>query len=464
MKHIHFIGICGVAMSAIAIAMKKAGYKITGSDKGFYPPVSDNLKKNKIKFYPGWHPEKMIEKEKPNFVVVGNVASSSNPEFKYIIENKIPYKSYPEVISEFFVRQNSIVCAGTYGKTTSSALLAWIFEQEKLSPSYMIGGVPINKFEPAKIGSGKWSVLEGDEYKSARWDSKAKFFHYSPTHLLLTSVVWDHADIYPTEESYISAFKKLCKLVPQTGKKIISEQAQKIIKQKNCITYGRDEHNDYQYKNVLHSKVGLAFDIINKNKTYKINTASIGEFMAKNITGCFALASLIGIDPVRIIKHIKSFKNIKRRLEKRLDGPVYIYDDIAHSPSKALSVLKTLKKIHEGKIFAIFEPNTGYRMASISANYNNAFEYADEVIIPELTKLKENPNALEKPMNGNEIAKIISKTHNASIYINNDGQVLNYLQKKAKQDDIIVFLGSHGFRNMIEESVKQFKKLACKPV
>jgi len=243
---IHFIGICGVAMSALAIAFKKAGheklpdgslvpcFEVSGSDVGFFPPVSTNLEKHNIKFYPGWHPEKMGT---PDLVVVGNVASSTNPEWQYVQEKKLNYKSYPEAIEEFFIKENSIVCAGTYGKTTTSALLAFVLSECGYNPSYMFGGIAVDEgFDSASLGNeprkvqtsseprGGYSVTEGDEYKSARWDNGAKFFHYHPTHLLLTAIQWDHADVYPTEESYFEAFEKLVKSVPENGLLVMSEQ------------------------------------------------------------------------------------------------------------------------------------------------------------------------------------------------------------------------------------------------
>lgn len=194
----------------LAMAMKKSDWKVTGSDVGIYPPISTYLKNNDVEYYTGWHAEKIGE---PDLVVVGNVAGSENPEWQYVQENKIPYVSYPELIAKYFIRKNSIVCAGTYGKTTTSALLSWILTEAGLEPSYMFGGLPANEgFLSAFITPAtEWSVLEGDEYKTARWDNFPKFSHYSPTHLLLTAVEWDHADVYSTEESYFEAFQKINK-------------------------------------------------------------------------------------------------------------------------------------------------------------------------------------------------------------------------------------------------------------
>ncbi|HAT03248.1 MAG TPA: hypothetical protein DCS29_00515 [Candidatus Magasanikbacteria bacterium] len=459
-------------MSALALALKKAGYEVTGSDVGIYPPISTYLKDNGINYYTGWHPERM---NNPDLVVVGNVAGSTNPEWLYVQKNNIPYKSYPEVIAEFFVKENSIVCAGTYGKSTSTAILTWILKENNFDPSYMFGGISLNDIPAAELTDSTYSILEGDEYKSARWDNGPKFAHYSPTHLLLTSVVWDHADVYPTEQSYINAFTNLLKQIPKEGIVILSAKVThdlpelSKLSQAKTITYGKIEDNDYQYKNVITTKDGTSFDIIyhpknntlkpityNLNTAYNVTTSSLGDYMADNMTGCFALAHQIDIDPEKIIHALATFKNIKRRLEKRYNNGVTIFDDIAHSPKKAEAVLRSLKKIYAGKIIAVFEPNSGNRLSEAIPGYDNKFIDADEVIIPRLTTIKKDPNK-PQPLEGDELRDIIAQTHNNVNYIDNDEQLMKHLMNSSKNGDVIIFLGSHGFRGMIEKLTKSLQ-------
>lgn len=454
MKHIHFIGICGVAMSALAIAFQKNGWKVTGSDKGFYPPVSTNLKDAGVSFYPGWHVDKMTANGDPDLVVVGNVAGSENPEWMYVQQHKISYRSYPEVVAEYFVKKNSIVCAGTFGKSTSSILMTWILKHAGMDPSYMFGGVSKNDLDAAAISASDWSILEGDEYKSARWDDRPKFVHYSPTHLLLTAVIWDHADIYPTEEGYINTFKHLVDSIPEIGMKVLSEKAVGVIgKPEKAVTYGKSDANDYVYKNISQTKDGITFNIVHKQKTYHITSATIGDYMADNIAGCFAMSSEIGIAPEKIIEAIATFKNIKRRLEKRYDGAITIFDDIAHSPVKAMSVLETLRTLYSGKIIAIYEPNSGNRQPESTPAYANAFKDADEVIIARLTQIKVDENDPIQPFDGEQLAHVIGKTHLNVAYIEDDQLLISHIISTTKPGDIVVFLGSHGFRGMIEELI-----------
>ncbi|MBT4071833.1 MAG: hypothetical protein HOE80_03870 [Candidatus Magasanikbacteria bacterium] len=450
MKHIHFIGICGVAMSALAIACHKKGWKVTGSDKGFYPPVSTHLKQAGIAYYPGWHPEKMGT---PDLVVVGNVAGSKNPEWLTIKEKNIPYMSYPEFIKKHMIKDTSVVCAGTYGKTTSTTLLSWILTYAKKDPNYMFGGIASNNIDAAKLSESNISILEGDEYKTARWDMSPKFTHYSPTHVLLTSVEWDHADIYPREVNYIDAFKGLLTSMPPSGFLVLSQKVREAVTSvahTDTWIYGRGDDAHFIYKNVVPSKTNIAFDIVHEGKTYHIEIPMLGEYMADNATGCFAMAYRLGIAPETIISAMKEFKGLKRRSEKRQEGDITIIDDIAHSPAKATAMLSSIKKVYDGKVIAIFEPNTGNRQKESAPQYDDAFLHADEVIIPRLTNVKKAVGKPE-PFNGETLANIIKKTHDNVLHISDDEALIHHLEKNTTKGDVIVFLGSHSFRGMIEE-------------
>ncbi len=467
-KHLHVIGICGVATSALAIAFHKKGWKVTGSDKGFFPPVSTELEKHGISFYAGWHPEKMIAEGVPDLVVVTTASGSTNPETLYAKEHGLDMRSYTEVFRDYFIKDHSIVCAGTWGKTSSATLLSHILLQTGMEPGYMFGGISLSHDGAASIGSGEWSVFEGDEYKSGPNDPTAKFFYYKPTHLLLSAVSWDHADLYPTEESYFDAFKKLVIGLPDSGF-IVARKAEPGIDRvlegtkKKIIWYGAT--GDYSYSDVQQSKEGLRLMISHAGTSFDISSQLLGTFQAENITGCFAMAREIGIPAEKIIAAISSFKGMKRRLEKRLDGDVAIIDDIAHSPEKASVILKNLRGIYSGKVFAIFEPNIGGRRIESIAKYDNAFKDADTVIIPRLTKLKVAENESDKPLEGDDLVKAISKTHSNAIYLDDDAELVDFLVSNAKKSDVIAFLGSHGFRGMIEATCSRLLSppRSCRP-
>lgn len=472
---VHFIGICGVAMSAVATALHEQGHKVTGSDAGFFPPISTRLTELGIPYYSGWHPEKMIESGAPDLVIVGNAAGSQNPEFLYVQEKKIKFMSFPEAVGEYLTKPESIVVSGTYGKTTSSALLSHIFRSAGLKPSYMTGGLLQDGSPSAMIDTGPWSIVEGDEYSTAKWDKRAKFFHYKPKHLLLTAVKWDHADLYPTEKEYFDAFKKLLGMVPEDGiiaACIDTETLPKLLKasKHSFVSYGKDKKADYRYDNVKVSPEGITFEISaygnggkkSGAKIYQIESSILGSYNAENITGCFALAHKAGIEPEKIIEAIKSFAGMKRRLEKRLDGAktsagVTIIDDIAHSPEKARSVLATLRTIYSGLVIAVFEPNIGNRTPQSKPEYKDAFIAADTVVIPRLSKLKVDAANPEKTFDGEELADTIAESHKEVHYVDDDDALVAFLALGRLKGDVIAFLGSHGFRGMIEDTIEKLK-------
>ena len=470
-KRLHVIGICGVATSALAIAFHKRGVKVTGSDKGFFPPVSTELEKQGIPFYAGWHPEKMAENGRPDLIMAGGSGTSlSNPEIVFAKEQNIPICSFAEALGNHVVKERSIVAAGTWGKTSNSAMLSFIFIQAGINPSYFTGGVSLSHAS-AEITDSDWSIVEGDEYQAAIWDRKAKFFYYKPTHLLLSAVSWDHADLYPTEADYFVTFKKLLGEIPTSGLVVACADDEGVMKiidpyKGRKIFYGRTRMGssktsgevrpriEYAYKNVSQSSQGLHLTITHDGQEFEVHSPMLGLFQSENITGCFAMACESGIEPEKIVEAISRFKGLKRRMEKRLDGGgVTVIDDIAHSPEKAESVLNTLRSIYSGKIIAVFEPNSGGRERGASAKYDNAFRDADMVVIPRLTKLKVSEDQLKsnRPIEGDELAAIIGKTHPDSRYIEDDAALVDFLISNAKKGDLIAFLGSHGFRGMIEE-------------
>lgn len=443
-KHLHIIGICGVATSAIAIALQEKGWKITGSDKGFFPPVSTELEKHNINFYAGWHPEKV---GKPDMIMTGGSGTSpNNPEVIYAKENNIPVYDYPAILEKYFIKKNSVVTVGTWGKTTTSSLLSFILIKANRNPSYFTGGLSLSHNTGA-VAESEWSVVEGDEYQVSISDKRPKFVYYSPTHLLLTSVSWDHADLYPTEESYFKVFEDLVKI----PKIIIACNddigVKKVLNDRKAITYGKTKDANYHYHSIKHTKDGLSF-MINK---YEISSPMLGRFNVENIAGCFAMAREIGIDAEVIIEAIKDFGGIKRRFEKRFVGDVTVLDCHAPTPEKALSVLESIREVYDKKITSVFEPNIGGRQRESMAKYDNAFKNSDIVIVPRLSNLK---TGEDRPMEGDELVQVIKKTHSETEYIDNDDNLVKKIVGDAKKGDVIVFLGSHGFRGMIEETIK----------
>jgi len=468
-KHIHFIGICGVGMGALAVMFKKMGWKVTGSDKGFFPPISEHLKKAKISFYPGWHPEKIGN---PDIIVVGNFISLKNPEYLFANEQKLTIKSFPELVKKYIIKKKSIVVAGTYAKTTISAFLAHALKQANKNPSWFVGGIAPNLKNGAHCEKGQWSITEGDEYSTARWDIRSKFLWYKPTHLILSSVIWDHVDIFPKEKDYLASFAKLIKLLPLKGKILANQKKEKdnnlekIISLANTeiIRYGKrgviKNKKDYSYEiNSLSAKKSC-FTVYNQNKILgKFETKLFGEHMIENLTAGIAMCHIIGIELNKIKKATKNFQGVKRRLElKSSKRNIFIFDDLAHSPVKAKSSLEAIRLYFpQARIFAVYEPNVGNRTETSKKFYKQAFLSADFVLIPRLSLTKTNAKQ-EKRMSGIELTKTIKEKNKKNLkvsYFENDDELVHFLETKTKPRDVIIFLGSHSFRGMIEQSKRQ---------
>ena len=213
-KHVHVIGIGGSAMAPLAGMLREQGYRVTGSDSGVYPPASTLLEKLGISFFHTFDAAHL--EPAPDLVVVGNIIARGNPELEEVLDRKIPYRSMPEILEEVFLPgRHSIVVSGTHGKTTTTAMLAWIFHTAGKRPNFLVGGVAENFGKSYGLGGGEEFILEGDEYETAFWDRGPKFFHYHPDDLIVTSLEYDHADIYRDFETYELAFRRLVNLVPR---------------------------------------------------------------------------------------------------------------------------------------------------------------------------------------------------------------------------------------------------------
>jgi UDP-N-acetylmuramate-alanine ligase len=268
--------------------------------------------------------------------------------------------------------------------------------------------------------------------------------------------------VYKTEADYFHTFEKLVKQIPAHGLVVActdNTNVKNIIlsstPEARLITYGKNSPVDYMYHSIQETVGGLSLQITHDNETYVISTPVLGAYMAENICGAFALAYEIGIKPESIIQSISNFHGLKRRLEKRGEiNSAIVFDDIAHSPTKAKSVLETLRRIYTGTLFAIFEPNTGNRKPEAATLYDYAFAAADEVLIPEFTKLKKDTEGSQKNFEGKDVANIISHTHDRVTQFPEDTELIDYLKQKTQPGDVVVFMGSHSFRSMIEDLIK----------
>ncbi len=388
-QHIHLIGICGTAMASLAGMLKQRGFRVTGSDAAAYPPMSDVLASLNIPVAEPYGEANL--KPRPDLVVVGNAISRGNPELDYVLDERIPMLSLPQVLQEHFLRgRQPIVVAGTHGKTTTTSMLAWIFESAGLHPSFLVGGIAENFNSSFAVRQGKHFIIEGDEYDTAFFDKGPKFLHYMPDAAVLTSVEFDHADIYPDLEAVKTAFKRLVNLVPRRGLLVAWDGSQNVYE---CITrafcrverYGFSESADWQVRELRFEPGRTTWAVFRGGQRWAdFEFALAGEYNVLNATAAAAIAAGYGIAPETICSALLTFKSVRRRLEVKaeVDG-ITIIDDFAHHPTAIAGTLRALRTAYPGRrLWAVFEPRSNTLRRKVFENELVAsLALADEVIV-----------------------------------------------------------------------------------
>lgn len=469
MKKAYFIGIAGKAMAPLAKAFQDQGWIVYGSDhKGVYPPISDYLKENKIKYTEGYD-ENNVPPD-ADLVVIGRSAvlvDKQNPEYLKAKSLNIPAFSYPEIIQKYLIKENSIVVAGTFGKTTISSLIAWILIKAGKDPSYMTGGIPVNMKDGVKITESNYSVVEGDEPPSLFEEDLPKFMYYKPKYLLLSATVWDHPEVFKFEGSYMEAFGKLVGLVPKRGGFIV--YCRDNVNEKLIVNYsgkkisysGNDDRADYFVKKV-EIKGNLTKIEINGKKSMILETSLIGKHNFENICGAFALCSELGIDSEIIQKAVSTFGGVKTRLELLGDfSGRKIYWDFSQHPVKVGSALQALK-LHfpNARIICVFDPAmTGLKYKQSLEWYSYFFSQSDLVIVSKVSFLKSVPKG--ERVSGSDIVKAIEKSQTRAVYQPVKENIIKILNTESRSGDIIIFMSSGGveFTKLIEEVKEKLGKL-----
>ncbi len=461
---VHFIGICGTAMAPVAVMMRNLGFNVTGSDKGFFPPVSVYLKQNNMSLLLGYKKEHITSDI--DFVVIGNSQGKDNPEVIEVLSRKIPYYSYPEILKKYLIKENSIVVAGEFGKTTITSAIAHILSCSKLEPSFMFGGVPLNFKDACVSSKGKFSVLEGDEYNSAFFDKKSKFLHYSPKYLVVTGLVWDHVDLFPTKEEYIQAYKDLVMMLPGDGALFLNSDGQDVINNlvdiAQCPIYTfsimRNDTSFYLESVDLSSDNVARFKLRDniKKLSYDFETSLIGMHNIQNIIAAVALSlTITTISYEDIFRAVKSFLGVKRRLEVRYNkNNIMVIDDFAHSPVKIQTAIQAVrKKFPDRHIISVFEPHTMSARDKKTLNwYSGIFKGSDSVIIADI--FKGNTLSEDTKVNPDDIVNIIKNDVPDSSHISNV-LLADEIKKKMKDGDIFLFMSSGSFSGALEKLLRE---------
>ena len=390
-KKAHFIGIAGKGMSAVALLLRQAGVEITGSDEGFYPPVSDYLIKAKINFNNGYKAEHIPEDA--DVIVIGKNAKlvpEANAEVKAAFDSGKKVLSFPDILEELTANTDNIVVAGSYGKSTSTALLAWCLMHAKKDPSYFIGEITRGFDAHAHLGKSRTFILEGDEYPSANWDAQSKFLHYNSKNVLLTSATHDHVNVYPTHEDYLAPFKKLLTSLPKEGLLVVNTESHALALSTNyagrTVTYGMHDA-DWYPENIVYGKE-TTFDLMhNGSKVVTLTTTQLGAHNVENIVGVSAmLLEKELLTPEELRGGIKTFLGVKRRMELlTTTSSVPVYEGFGSSYEKAKAAVAAMK-LHfpHRKLVVVFEPHTfSWRNKAMLPQYDDVFAGADKVFVYE---------------------------------------------------------------------------------
>ncbi|SDF54803.1 UDP-N-acetylmuramate:L-alanyl-gamma-D-glutamyl-meso-diaminopimelate ligase [Terriglobus roseus] len=395
-KHIHLIGICGTAMASLAGMLQAQGHRITGSDAAAYPPMSDQLLAMGITPLQPYH-EAHLDPT-PDLVVIGNAISRGNVELEAVLDRRLPFTSMAALIHDEFLRNREpLVVSGTHGKTTTTSMLAWIYEtasklDTKFTPSFLIGGVAENFGTSFAVRESSPFILEGDEYDTAFFDKGPKFLHYFPSAAILTHVEFDHADIYADLAAVKTAFKRLVNLIPRSGRLIAfdgSENVTECIAKAFCPVerYGFKEGSFWKLTNFQAGAISR-WTLLRQGEHFAdLELPMAGEHNALNASAAAALAAGQGVPANAIIEALKTFRSVKRRLEVRaeIDG-ITIIDDFAHHPTAIRETLRALRGSYPGRrLVAVLEPRSNtLRRNVFERELIESLAIADRVVLAEV--------------------------------------------------------------------------------
>jgi UDP-N-acetylmuramate: L-alanyl-gamma-D-glutamyl-meso-diaminopimelate ligase len=451
-KKFHFIGICGTAMGSVAAALQERGFNISGSDESVYPPMSTFLEQHGVKLRQGYSQENIPADA--DVVVIGNAMKRGNPEVEAVLNRKLFYLSLPEVLKNYFLRgKHNLVVTGTHGKTTTTSLLTWIMEKSGRKPGYLIGGIPKNLGQGARLNDSKYFVIEGDEYDSAFFDKRSKFVHYLPELVIVNNIEFDHADIFNNLDEIKLSFRRLLNIVPQNGMVLLNGDDHNCVEvAKDCLAQmvevGFSKNCAQRIRDITYSPEGSRFKL--GDDVYEIPL--IGEFNVRNAAMAASAARFYDVPKTKIDNALKSFAGIARRQEVRGEaGGVKVIDDFGHHPTAIGQTLQGLRQRYHGqRIWAIFEPRSNTtRRAVFQKELPEALKQADGVFIAQVARLEQIPEA--ERLDPEEMVKEISEDGRPAFYEKNADAIVDRIMPLLKREDVVVVFSNGGFDNIHEK-------------
>lgn len=444
-RHVHFLGICGTAMGSVAAAMHDAGFAISGQDDKVYPPMSDFLRGKGIAIIEGYDPADIPAAD---LIVVGNAMTRGNPAVESVLNRKLPYASLPETLKHFFLRgRHNLVVTGTHGKTTTTSLLAWIFESAGRAPSYLIGGIPANLGQGACLRDSQHFILEGDEYDTAFFDKRSKFVHYLPELVIVNNIEFDHADIYRDLDEIKTSFRRLLNIVPSEGMVLLNaDDANCLDVARGCpaqvVEVGFSPNAGNRIRDVAHSPTGTSFSLFGERFTIPLS----GDFNVRNAAMAASAAHSYGITAEEIRGAFSTFKGIKRRQEVRgVVNGITVVDDFGHHPTAIRETIAGLRsRFPASRLWAIFEPRSNTtRRAVFQHDLPAAFADADGVFIARVARLDQLPE--NERLDPERVVADIASAGKPAFYEPTADDIIERLKPLAAAGDVVTVFSNGGF-------------------
>jgi UDP-N-acetylmuramate: L-alanyl-gamma-D-glutamyl-meso-diaminopimelate ligase len=466
-ERVHVLGISGSAMAPVAGMLKERGFHVTGSDVNVYPPASTLLDSLGIPWNEGFRAENL--QPTPDLAVVGNIVARGNPEIECILDEKIPYCSMPQLLEEYFIPgHTSIVVAGTHGKTTTTAMLAWIFQVAGRRPDFLVGGVLRNfKEKSYGLGGGEEFIIEGDEYETAFFDRAPKFLHYHPDELILTSLEYDHADIFPDLAAIALQFRRLVDLVPRRGRILIwgeSPELRETAAKAFCPveTFGLTSECDWYAGDISWQDSATEFRVVfHGSEVTRIRIPAAGRHNVLNALAAVALAYGRGVECEAIEQALATFEGVRKRMEiKGEPRGVLVVEDFAHHPTAIRLTLEAARTRWPGrKIWAAMEPRSNTMRRKIFQNVlPEALMIADAVLVGPVNRAK--LLGEEERLSPEQIADSLLERGRPAKAFESADEIAEYLADNAKTGDVVMVLSNGNFDGLSGKLLEKFKPLA----
>ncbi len=461
-KHIHLIGICGTAMASLAGLLQQKGHRITGSDQAAYPPMSNLLASLGIPIAEPFAEANL--QPAPDLTIIGNAISRGNAELEHVLDRKLPFTSMAQVIhDEFLAGRESLVVSGTHGKTTTTSMLAWIYEvasrhHAEFTPSFLIGGVAENFGTSFQYKPGKAFIIEGDEYDTAFFDKGPKFMHYFPDALILTHVEFDHADIYRDLDAVKTAFRRLVNLVPRRGRIVAFDASPHL---RDCVQkalcpvefYGARPDSAWQVVDLVQQGGAMQWKVLRYGAPWaEFRMQLAGEHNAFNATAAAALAAGQGVPLAAITEALASFRSVKRRLEVRAQvHGVTIIDDFAHHPTAIRETLRALRAAYpESRLWAVLEPRSNtLRRNVFEHELVESLALADQIVMAQVFKSEAVPEA--ERLQPERVIAALEQQGKPAHLIPGVAGIVARVAAEAQPGDVVAILSNGGFDGIYEK-------------